>query len=56
MENILFLVVGGIIYIGSGALGVALFGEGAGAAFFALILGSLGFYSFYYLVIKNKKD
>jgi hypothetical protein len=56
LDNLLFLIVGGIIYIGSAALGVSLFGEGMGAAFFALVVGSIGFYSFYHLVIKNRKD
>jgi hypothetical protein len=56
LDNLLFLIVGGIIFVGSAALGVSLFGEGLGAAVFSLVVGSIGFYSFYYLVIKNKKD
>lgn len=56
LDNVLFLIVGGITYIGSAAFGILLFGEGMGAAFFALTVGSIGFYAFYCLLTKNMKD
>lgn len=51
----LMFVIGFIVYIGSAALGVQIFGEGRSAAYFGLIVGSIGFYSVVYLVNKSDK-
>lgn len=41
-----------LIYIGAASLGVAVFGEGGMAAWFAVILGGVGLN----WMLKNKKD
>ena len=56
MDNALFLFIGAVIYIGSAAIGIQLFGEGGGAAFFAATVGSIAFYGFYHLIIKKNND
>lgn len=50
MENILFIIIGFIIWIGSILISFELFGHGS--ILFGLIIGSIGFYGFYYLIIK----
>ena len=51
----LMFVIGFIVYIGSTALGVQIFGAGSSAATFMMIVGSIGFYSVVYLM-DNKSD
>ena len=43
MNKVLFLVVVALIYMGAASIGLQFFGEGAGAAFFGLIVGTIGF-------------
>ena len=43
MNKVLFLVVVALIYMGAASIGLQLFGEGEGAAFFGLIVGTIGF-------------
>jgi hypothetical protein len=45
-----------VIYIGSTAIGVQLFGEGENAALFAAVVGSIAFYGFYHLIITKNED
>ncbi len=56
MDKAMFLFIGAVIYLGSAAIGVQLFGEGGGAAFFTLIVGNIAFYGFYILIIKKNND
>jgi uncharacterized membrane protein YfcA len=56
MNNALFLFVGAVIYIGAGAIGVQLFGEGGSAALFGMVVGSIAFYGFYHLIITKNDD
>jgi len=56
MNKALFLFIMFVIYIGSAAIGVQLFGEGGSAALFAAIVGSIDFYVFYYLIITKNDD
>lgn len=51
----LMVIICFIMYIGSTALGVTLFGEGRNAAYFGMIVGSVGFYGVVYLVNESKK-
>jgi len=44
MNKFLILVVVGLIYSGAVGVGLLLFGEGASAAYFSLIVGTIGFY------------
>lgn len=52
----MFLFVVAIIYVGSAALGLAVFGDGASAAYFGLAVGTIGFIAFYKLILNNSKE
>lgn len=56
MNKALFLFITLVIYIGSTAIGVQLFGEGENAALFAAVVGSIAFYGFYHLIITKNED
>jgi hypothetical protein len=53
MNNALFLVVVLLIYIGAASIGLQLFGEGASAAYFGGVVGTIGFLWFM-IHIKDK--
>jgi len=55
MNNVMFLIVVAIIYVGSTALGLAVFADGASAAYFGLAVGTIGFVAFYKLILNNSK-
>ena len=56
MNKVMFLFVVAIIYVGSAALGLAVFGDGASAAYFGLAVGTIGFIAFYKLILNNSKE